>query len=33
MRNEELLSVIGIGLMGLGIIAFLTFITLIPEMY
>lgn len=31
MRNDELLSIIGIGLIGFGLILFLMIITMIPE--
>lgn len=31
MRNEELLSVIGLGMMTLGLIVFLTVIIYLPE--
>jgi len=33
MRNEELLSVIGLGTIGFGLILFMTIVTYLPEVY
>lgn len=33
MRNDEMLSMIGIGLMGFGLILFMLFIQYLPEVY
>jgi len=33
IRNEELLSVIGLGVVGFGLILFMTIVTYLPEVY
>ena len=33
MRNDELLSVIGLGTIGFGLILFLTLLDYLPEIY
>lgn len=33
MRNEEILSVIGLGVVGFGLILFMTIVTYLPEVY